>query len=80
MFLLSYVDLFVREWLCEPKQGVLRSIIELLRSTHREKVIRICFRLFERVTMQGQHGVDLLIDLSLERAIENLTRGISKDE
>lgn len=80
IFLLSFVPRFMGEWLCNPKQGVLRRIIELLSSTYREKVIRASFRLFGRVARESQRGTDLLIDLNLDGTIEGILKGTAKDE
>jgi len=80
LFLLSFVEKFMKGWLCDPKHGVIRRIIELLSCTRRDKVLRASFRLFSRVAEQSQQGVDLLIDLNMEAVIENIMKGISKDE
>lgn len=80
LFLLSYIERFMMEWLLNPKLGVLRKIIELLSSTHRQKVIRASFRLFGRVAQQSQRGADLLLDLNIESVIDNIIKGTSKDE
>lgn len=65
--------------LLDPHQGILRRIIELIMAVHRDKVIRVSYRIFLKVSEEAQ-GLSLLIDLGLRELTEGIGKDVLKDD
>lgn len=79
LLLLSYVDEFLGDCLANPEHGVLKKVLESMQANYREKVVRVAFLLFRKVC-EDSKGLELLIDLDLPRAIDNLLKGTLKEQ
>ena len=79
VWMLSFTEEGVEDFIGVAKHGVIRHVCEILQKVSREKITRVAFMVFENV-QESHVCLELMMDNKLLKIIDTILKGNLKDE